>query len=138
MRARHHSAIEIEQRHLLQVREFRAADNLAGLVHVNETPGAFAGIHGVFVLLAQEMQLRQSLGEVIDRLRVLSSFVVIKANCPHILLAAPDGFFFMSAAILRRANLQHGGGQRHHDQNRNQRQEQSKTGFWRTPARGTQ
>ena len=112
---------------MLEICELGAADDLAGLIDINESPGAFARIHGIFVSLAQEMQFGQALGQIVEVLRVAASLVIVEADRADILIAAPDRFLFTRAAILGCADFQQGHGQRDQHHDRHQREEKCKT-----------
>ncbi len=65
-----------------------------------------AGIGGIFVGLAEEMEIGHAFFEIVERLRVVAGLVIVEANGAGVLIAAPDGFLFDAATADGRALLQ--------------------------------
>jgi len=123
------AAISVQHRHLLEVRVLRAADNLPRGVDVDEAPGAVTGIGGIFVGLAEEMEIRCAFQQVVERLRVVAELVVVEANGAGVLIAAPDGFLLDATAANGGAHLQDGDAGSDHDQHQPQDKKEGVAGF---------
>jgi len=123
------ATIGVHESHLLQVGVAGAADNLSGGVDVDEAPGTVGGIGGIFVGLAEKVEIGRALLQVVERLRVVAGLVVVEANGAGVLVAAPDGFLFHFAAADGGAHLQRSKADGDHQQNQAQDKEKGVAGF---------
>src|SRR5277367_4510324 len=82
------------------------------------------------------MEIGRAFDKIVQRLRVVSSLVVVEADGASVLIAAPDGFLFDAAAANGGAHLDRGDAGGEHEQNQAQDKKKGVAGFLAAAAPG--